>query len=128
MSGSKVESLQDHVLASLHALDAQIARAMQRTPKEREEHGVEKWKPIQERVEKVTEIVLQGFADERCKLDGILVLSEAMVKSLRMLIEELEKEGLGEVRSHYCEVIFSNIEREVRTVKELLTADKYLQN
>ena len=128
MSCSKGENLQQHVLASLHALDAQVARAMQRTPKEREEHGVEKWQPFQERVERITGVVLQGFADEACKLDGVLIMAEAYAKSLRMLVEELEKEGLGEVRSRYCEVAFSNIERDVRAAKKVLTSDEFMQN
>ena len=128
MSGNKGVNLQEQILASLHALDSQVARAMQRTPKEREEHGVEKWQPFQERVERVTEVILQGFADERCKLDGVLIMAEAYAKGLRMLVEELGMEGLGEVRSRYCGVAFANIEREIRAAKMVLAADEYIQN
>lgn len=104
----------------LRAIDNQVARQMQRTPEERVEQGVRKNEPLQQRIEKLVEFLLQEFGQQSIGLDGILVASEAFPKALRMIVEELGEEGLGEMRSQYCRKVFESIERDVlRTSQEL---------
>lgn len=104
----------------LQAIDNQVARQMQRTPEEREEQGVQKAEPLQSRMEKLVEFILQEFGEQSIGLDGILVASEAFPKALRMIVEELGEDGLGEMRSRYCRKVFEAIERDVlRTVQEI---------
>ncbi|MCB0345894.1 MAG: hypothetical protein KDD66_12315 [Bdellovibrionales bacterium] len=108
----KREPLEEGLLKALQALDRQIAREMQRTPAEREEFGVQKWQPYQKRIELVCALLLNEFGDGNVSLDGFIVLSQALVKSLQLLIEDLGEEGLGSVRSDYCRWALENIQQD----------------
>ena len=108
------EPLEEHLLAVLRALDNQVAREMQRSPAEREEHGVQKWEPYAKRIEKLCALALDAFGEGKCGLDGVLIMGQAMAKILRILTEELAREGLGEVRAAYCAAALQAIERDAR--------------
>lgn len=113
--------LEQGLSTALQALDSQIARAIQRSPAEREVHGVQKWDPIQQRVETVCAHVLNGIGDEEFTLDGVLVLAQAFTKGLALLVDELGEEGLGAIRSKYCaaalESIVTDGERSLRQLR-----------
>lgn len=108
----KAEPLADGIARAMQALDRQIAREMQRTPAEREEHGVQKWDPYQKRVELICALLLNGFGDESFSLDGFIVLSQAFSKSLQLLAEDLGADGLGELRSKYVRWCLENIQQD----------------
>jgi hypothetical protein len=113
--------LEGGLLQAMRALDNQIARAMERTPAEREVSGVQKWTPYAERVELVSTFLLESFGDEEVKLDSVLILAQAFPKVLAILSDELGREALGKVRSAYVEAVLENLEREmgraVRSIK-----------
>ena len=99
---SKIEPLQAGLLTALQSLDNQIAREMQRTPKETESHGTRKWEPIEKRIEIIAGFVLDQVEDKRVQLDAVLTLTQGLSKALQMMITDLGRDGLGKVRSEYC--------------------------
>ena len=117
----KLSILEESLLRALQALDSQVQRAMERTPQQREESGVQKWKPFEERVEKLTGFILDAFG-ESIELDSVIILTQTMAKALSMLCEDLGTEGLGDLRSAYVEdtlrVLSIEIERAQRVLKK----------
>ncbi len=117
----KLTILEESLIRALQALDSQVQRAMERTPAQREESGVQKWKPFEERVEKLTGLILDAFG-ESIELDSVIILTQTMAKSLSMLCEDLGSEGLGELRSAYVEdtlrLLSIDIERAQRVLKK----------
>lgn len=101
MSG-QAGKLEDGLLQVMRAIDNQIARALQRTPSERDVHGVQKWEPYETRVEHLTAFILNQLGDETASLDSLFVLSQAFTKALRLASEDLGSEGLGSMRTAYC--------------------------
>ena len=110
----KLEPLEEGLLLAMRAIDKQIAREMQRSPAELEISGVQKWEPIQKRIELVTSILLGFIGSNKRQLDSLLVLSQASTKALRMFVDELGQENIGEIRSAYLEKAFENISRDAR--------------
>ena len=112
--------LEQGLLTAMRALDNQIARAMQRSPSEREVHGVQKWEPISTRVENVCAFVLNSLGDEDVTLDSLLVLSQAMAKSLALVVDDLGAEGLGAMRTGYVSSALERIADDAsRTLRGL---------
>lgn len=93
----------------MKAIDNQVAREMQRSPSERDEAGVRKWGPHSKRIERLAAELVGGLGEEKFQLDALLVLSQASAKALQIFVEELGEEGLGEVRSDYCQVALEAI-------------------
>ncbi|MCB0321811.1 MAG: hypothetical protein KDD60_12865 [Bdellovibrionales bacterium] len=120
----KAPPLESGLKSALKALDSQIAREMLRTPDERSEHGVLKFEPYSKRVEDVTALLLQGMADQQLELDGILVLAQALAKTLHLWSIELSAEGLGAVRTEYCITAAEGIKRDAERCLEELTRDR----
>ena len=116
----RLPPLEEGLLTALQAIDSQIAREMQRDPGARDIRGVQKWEPFEKRIERVTGFVLDQVGDDRVKLDSVLVLSQALAKSLSLLVDELGREGLGEVRSGYCLVAAEALLREINRIKDVL--------
>lgn len=112
--------LHEGLFTALRAIDNQVARELQRSPEELKSHGVQKWEPLEKRVELVTSLLLDGVADQEISLDGILVLSQSLIKSLQILSSDLGKKGLGQLRSNYLLTAFSLIESDCRRGKEHL--------
>ncbi len=117
-----VEPLERDLLNSLRAIDNQISREMQRNPAELAQHGVQKWEPFSKRIEKICALLLTAFGEDRCKLDSVLVMSQALTKALRIIVEDLEEDGLGNVRAAYCRAAMDAIERDARDVLQMLGA------
>lgn len=116
----KGDLLETNLLALLHNLDTQVARAMQRTPAELEEEGLNKQSIYLEKIEKISQIVLSAVADTTNQLDSLLILSQALSKALFLIVEELGQENLGKTRSLYCLQALENIEHDVgRGLNEL---------
>lgn len=110
----KLPPLEEGLLAALQAIDNQVAREVgTRSPTDRDEHGVQKWEPLVSRVERICGFVLDKFGENEIDLDGIVVLSQAMTKTLQLLFEELGEEGLGKVRHKYCAAALEEIEKSV---------------
>lgn len=101
--------LEDGLLVAMQAIDKQISREMQRTPREREEKGVQKWEPFQTRIERIAALVIDSLGDDSITIDPVLVLSQAYTKCLQLIISDLERDGLGEVRASYCITAMENI-------------------
>lgn len=122
MAKEKLPPLQSGLLAALQAIDNQIAREMQRTPAETDQHGVQKWEPISKRVENISGLLLDALEGEVVQLDSVLTLSQALVKTLSIMVQDLEEKGLGKVRSGYAQSALENIERDVRAGLNILRA------
>jgi hypothetical protein len=112
--------LEENLVKVLSAIDTQIAREMQRTPAQREEHGVQKWEPYQKRVELIVSRVLNSLGDQEVTLDGVLVFAQAMSKTLLLAVEDLGADGLGKIRSSYCEAAMQNIAQDVSRGLQML--------
>jgi len=106
------QPLEEGILKAMRALDSQIARRMQRTPTEREAEGVQKWAPYALKVEELTALMMNALGDEEITLDSILVFSQALTKALKLIIEDLESDGLGQIRSGYCQATLEKITRD----------------
>ncbi len=81
MSNNK-DSVRLGLIQALQAIDSQVARAMQRSPAERELHGVQKWQPYSERIERIAAQVIDALNDGEIALDSLLVVSQALVRRL----------------------------------------------
>jgi hypothetical protein len=116
----KPGKLEEGLLQAMHAIDNQVARAMQRSPAEREAQGVQKWEPYDTRIEHVAAYVLNELGDNTVALDSVLVLAQAFTKALRLAVEDLGTEGLGTVRTSYCIDTMERILRDAdRALSEL---------
>ena len=108
----KIGKLEEGLLQAMHAIDTQVARAMQRSPAERETMGVQKWEAY----------VLNELGDNSVGLDSVIVLAQAFTKALRLAAEDLGAEGLGVVRSAYCVDAMEKVQRDaLRALGELRT-------
>ena len=117
---NKEGKLEDGLITAMRAIDNQVARAMQRTPTERDVHGVSKWEPYETRVENVTAFILNELGDTSVSLDAVFVLAQAFTKALRLASEDLGADGLGKVRSEYCIDCMQKIENDaVKTLSHL---------
>jgi len=109
------------LLQCMKALDNQIAREMQRTPVEREQHGVQKWEPYNTRIEKITTALLNNLGAAEISLDSVLVLLQSLSKAFSIVIDDLGEEGLGNLRSMYClktcEAVSYDIERALKIIR-----------
>ena len=107
---SKAGKLETGLLQAMQAIDNQIARALQRTPAEREVHGVQKWGAYETRIEDMTAFLLNALGDEEVGLDALIVFAQAFPKALRLATEDLGAEGLGKIRASYVLDSFQRIE------------------
>jgi hypothetical protein len=115
--------LEEGLLQAMKAIDNQVARAMQRSPEERERLGVQKWEPYESRIEHLTAFILSEVGDNSVTLDSLVVLAQSFTKALRLVSEDLGAEGLGQVRSSYCLDAMEKIERDAaKTLAELTVA------
>ncbi len=105
----KITPLEEHLISAMRAIDNQVAREMQRTPSERDTHGVQKWEPYAKRVELIASLALNHVGSNDSELDSVLVLSQAYVKALVLLVNDLGQDGLGKVRTDYCTKVLSTI-------------------
>ena len=121
----KLPLLDESLIRALELVDSQISRAMQRTPEQREVSGVQKWKPLEERVERLSTLLLDHFG-ERVQLDSILVLSQVLTKVFSILCQELGEEGFGEVRSLYAKDVLNLLEIEIQRAKSVFKEDNDL--
>jgi hypothetical protein len=122
----KSPPLSEGLLTALRALDNQIAREMQRSPEQQERSGVQKWEPIQKRVELVCALLLNALGERQIALDGIVVLAQAMPKALLLLTQDLGEEGLGKLRTAYCNAAFESIQRDAEAGARMLKDDQRL--
>lgn len=112
--------LEESLIIAMRAIDNQIAREMQRDPKELERHGVQKWEPYEKRVELITALVLDAIGDQEVQLDSLLVMAQSFAKALHLYCEDIGKGDLGKLRTTYCQNAFKNIEQDaVRGEKTL---------
>jgi hypothetical protein len=112
--------LEQGLLNAMKALDNQIAREMQRSPAETDKHGVQKWEPYQKRIESVSAFVMNALGGQEVDLDSLLVLAQAMTKCLQLVVEELGQDGLGQVRSSYCQIAMENISKDAYRAGQIL--------
>jgi len=103
----------------MQALDRQVMREMQRSPEERELHGVQKWEPINRRVELVAAFVMNALGDDEVGLDSLLIMAQAFPKALRLVMEDLGEDGLGGVRAAYCREAMEAIRDDAERAKSL---------
>jgi hypothetical protein len=109
---AKVGKCEEGLLQAMKAIDNQIARALQRTPAERELQGVQKWEPYESRIEHVTAFLLNQLGDSEIAFDSLIVFAQAFTKALRFAAEDLGTEGLGAMRTEYCRDAMQKIERD----------------
>lgn len=108
----KLPPLESGLLSALQALDNQVQREMQRSPAEREVQGVQKWEPFQKRIERVSVFLLDSLGEQAVDLDSLIILSQAVTKAMKLAIEDLGQDGLGEMRSSYLAWAMENIARD----------------
>lgn len=117
----KLPPLEAGILRAMQALDNQIAREINtRNPGERDAQGLQKWEPIERRVEMLTSFVLNTVGEQQAGLDSILVLSQMFTKALRFITEDLGEEGLGKTRSDYCRAALTQIQEDARRAGTVL--------
>jgi hypothetical protein len=109
---AKVDKCEEGLLQAMRAIDNQVARALQRSPAEREVQGVTKWEPYESRVENLTAFILNALGDGAVTFDSLIVLGQAFTKALRFAAEDLGPDGLGAMRTSYCKDAMDSIERD----------------
>jgi hypothetical protein len=117
---SKLPVLEASLIEALKSLDSQIAREMQRDVKQTEKHGVQKWEPFQNRIEKLSSFLLNCLGEQKIDLDGIIVLTQTFSKVLALVTEDLGSDGLGKIRSDYIRSTFENISRDAENSRRTL--------
>ncbi|MCB0317894.1 MAG: hypothetical protein KDD56_04000 [Bdellovibrionales bacterium] len=105
-------SLEESLRSMMISIENQIQREMQRTPAEKDILGVDRWPPIQTRVERITEYALKLISQTDSQIDSLLVLSQAFTKALSLYVQELGNDGLGKIRSSYCNSALELISRD----------------
>jgi len=126
------EPLFDGVHRSLRAVDSQIAREMQRTPAEREVHGVTKWSPMSKRVELLSAFFLDhigdpALSDDAFSFEALLVMAQSTVKALSLIVQDLGEVNLGDLRSTYARDALNTMQFDVeRALSEILQGGKDL--
>ena len=108
----KLTPLDEGLLRALRAIDTQVAREMQRTPAELEKLGVQKWEPFNKRIENIAAFLIDNISEQNVQLDSLLVLSQALVKVLKIFSEDLGEEGLGKMRVAYVRWALENLARD----------------
>jgi len=121
-----IGKLEEGLIQAMRAIDNQIARAMQRSPSERDVQGVQKWEPYETRVEHVAAFIINQLGDESVNLDGVIVLAQAFTKALCILANDLGTDGLGELRTAYCLDAVDKIERDAHRVKRDLESEELM--
>jgi len=116
--------LEDGLAQAMKAIDNQIARAMQRTPAEREAQGVQKWEPYATRVEGIASFLLEEVGDNQVGLDSLIVCAQAFTKALQLLVDDLGEDGLGKVRAAYCLDAMNKISRDAQRVTDALSEER----
>ena len=122
----------DGVHRSLRAVDSQIAREMQRTPSEREAHGVTKWQPMSKRVELLSAFFLDhigdsAFSEDAFSFEALLVMAQSTVKALSLVVQDLGEDGLGDLRSKYARDALHTMQFDVeRALSEISQVGKDL--
>lgn len=115
--------LEAGLITAMQALDNQIARAIGRTPEEREIHGVQKWEPMSDRVEQICVLLIDALGDQEIGLDSVVVLAQALSKALFMIVDDLEGQDLGKLRTAYCLSALENILNDSERAQKLLKGD-----
>ena len=109
--------LETSLLTVLNSLQNQIDREMQRNPHQVEQKGTRKWEPFETRVEKVAGFVIESLSENKVSLDSIIVLTQAMTKTLQIAVTEIGKDGLGKMRSEYCLHAAEQITRDANEIE-----------
>jgi hypothetical protein len=117
---AKSDRSEEGLLQAMKAIDNQVARALQRTPAEQEVLGVQKWEPYENRVEHLTAFILNELGDGAVTFDSVIVLAQAFTKALRFAVDDLGADGLGQMRSAYCQDAMEKIERDARAALQTL--------
>ena len=121
MNDSKnLPPLEASILRALQAIDSQIDREMQRTPADRETHGVQKWAPMSTRIERIVTFALDQFSQDEVKIESLLVMAQALTKAVRFAVEELGEDGLGKMRSDYCRRTVDEIGQDAHKASQVL--------
>lgn len=110
----------------LQAIERQIAREMQRSPDELERLGVQKWDPFLERIEKIAAAAVEKLGGGQVGLDSLIVASQALATALQLVVEELGREGLGELRTGYCLWASDNLDRSILRMRQSLSEGGHL--
>ena len=121
---NKGAPLKEGLITAMKALDNQVAREMQRTPAEEGVLGVQKWGPYQKRVEDVTTLIIDEIGDRTITLDSVLILAQAFAKSLQLLVSELGQDGLGVVRTQYCQAAMEAVSTDAERALGLLREER----
>lgn len=108
----KITPLEEGLLKALRAIDAQVAREMQRTPAEREESGSQKWEPFNKRIENIAAFLIDHISEQNIQLDSLIVLSQALTKVLKIFSEDMGEDGLGRIRTTYIRWTLENLARD----------------
>ena len=114
----KYTKLEEGLLQCMRALDKQVSRELQRTPTELETKGTRKWEPLENRVETVAAFLVQSLGEQAIELDSILIMAQALSKTLCLVVEDLGEKGLGKVRTEYCLSAGENIKRDSERIVE----------
>jgi len=124
----KAPPLENGLITAMRAIDNQIARQMERSPTERDDAGVQKWEPHQQKIEQICALVLEAFGDDEVRFDSLLVTAQAFAKSLYLVSEELGQTGLGTVRAGYAREALRSILRDAERGVDSLEDEKISLN
>lgn len=120
-NSEQLPPLEQGLFTALRSIDTQILREVEsRNPAQLEEHGLRKWNSYESRIERICSFVLNSIGDDDLGTDGVLVMAQAMSKTLMLVVEDLEQAGLGKTRSEYCRTAAANIERDMNEILQLL--------
>lgn len=115
-----LSKLEGALLTTLKSLDNQMAREMQRSPEQLEKLGVQKWEPISKRVELITGFLLDRIGDDDIKIESLLVLLQSLSKTLYLLSDELQSDGLGKIRAEYILDTSQKVSYDVKRIVEIV--------
>ena len=118
--------LEENLLNTLRAFDNQILRALQREPSKRDSEGVQKWQIYQNKIEDCCSFLLNSVGDRQIDLDGLIILTQALSKTLNLICEDLGAEGLGKLRTDYIKSTFDKISRDAQDANSRLSQEPLL--
>ncbi len=115
------QPMQQGLLMAMSALDRQVSRDVtQRSTPEQDALGVGRCSAINLRVELVSSFIIDAFADGQVNLDSLLILAQAMTKTLGILGSELGEETMGKMRTDCCLDAFRQIIADAERARDTL--------
>ncbi len=118
----QLSPLEEAILASLQAVDDQIALEHKRQPSEPELRGVDEGEIYRKRVEFIASFLIGAAEADQVGLNSLVVFTQAFAKALAMTVDDRASEGLKDISTSYALLAAKSVEKDAGKLMRLLRA------